>query len=198
MLEIKFNVSTNCDCTGLSFSDATGDYDVTDNPTGWGTPNPEIIDIVSSIVTITSIDGITTYDIDLLTLTPDSDGIYTIPYTLFGGITGDKVPDGVYNIEWNIETGVGDVTMFTHSCELFNICNTTCIVSNMIAGVASSSIGPSACGSYNFSAGASNALLAFTYLQALKHAACCNRKDKLEEIMALIEAISNINPCQTC
>lgn len=39
--EPKFEIRETVGCKGWELYDITGDYDVTTNPTGWGTPNPD-------------------------------------------------------------------------------------------------------------------------------------------------------------
>jgi len=53
-LQIKFCVPQDCDCKSVNFSDTTGVYDASTNPTGYGTPNPESADVTQARITFNS------------------------------------------------------------------------------------------------------------------------------------------------
>ena len=104
----------------LTITDATGIYNAETNPGGWGTPNPDPVDVtvfdLDIIITIS--DGTeTTYDtIDLHAL----HGHATIEALVWEidasmlkvdgtamGTTATELPDGIWNITYTINTTVG-------------------------------------------------------------------------------------------
>ena len=101
--------NTITDYTSLTLTDASGEYNVSTNPTGWGAPNLAIADVNYAHLTITSPND-TEYDIDIVTdLGVDIGGAatyadltYYIPSSLLGESSGALLPDGVYSIEYRI------------------------------------------------------------------------------------------------
>ena len=53
-LQLNYCVPQDCDCKSVSFSDTTGVYDATTNPTGYGGINPLTSNIISSTITFFS------------------------------------------------------------------------------------------------------------------------------------------------
>lgn len=51
-IEFKFFIEESADANSFVFYDLTGDYDVSANPTGWGTPNFDYGDVVSAGLSI--------------------------------------------------------------------------------------------------------------------------------------------------
>jgi hypothetical protein len=96
--------------TSLNLTDASGVYNVSTNPTGWGAPNIALSAVQYAHLIVTAPSG-TIYDVDIVsdlgidfsTVTYD-ELIYNLPYTLFGGTTGDLLPDGIWNIDYRIST----------------------------------------------------------------------------------------------
>ena len=94
--------------TSLNLADASGVYDVSLNPTGWGAPNPELSTVDAALLYITLpngseviVDIIADLGIDFSTATT-TDLVYNIPYSLLSGTDG-LMPDGVYSITYSIE-----------------------------------------------------------------------------------------------
>ena len=98
-LELKLSLCFKEKCSKLQISDATGEYDVTTNPTGWGAPNLALADVDSATVVLTPPGGSAiNYDVTaevqggiivdgtfLLKLVDNitlNDGIYTVTYTV--------------------------------------------------------------------------------------------------------------------
>lgn len=108
-MALSLKLSSNIvNYTSLNLSDASGIYDVSLNPTGWGSPNKSISDVTSAELTITLpngsvvvIDVITDLGIDFATATT-TDLVYNIPYSLLSGGVDGLMPDGVYFIEYDI------------------------------------------------------------------------------------------------
>jgi len=93
------------------YEDITGDYNVTTNPTGWGTPNSGRADVVSAILVISSdkLDNIITTDVTTEVTTGVTE--FTINYN-----GTNIIPDGTYSatltvtfigssVEVTLETG---------------------------------------------------------------------------------------------
>lgn len=104
MLQLKARSCETCD--GFTFTDKTGAYDITDNPTGYGAANtvlqPSSFDSYTLSVWQPNSDlsGDPDYEVDLLTLTyptPDADFFFSWPITMtMMGI--DSMPSGVWTM----------------------------------------------------------------------------------------------------
>lgn len=53
-LQLNYCVPQDCDCKSVSFSDTTGVYNASTNPTGYGAPNILTTDVISSTITFFS------------------------------------------------------------------------------------------------------------------------------------------------
>ena len=118
------------DSTILTISDATGLYDVTTNPNGWGTPNTALADIdgtttdlqiqityTDSSLNVTEYDPIDFYTLNLVPPSSIEDIVFTITCAelkVSGNAIGteeDELPDGwydiVYSISYNEAGGIG-------------------------------------------------------------------------------------------
>lgn len=123
------------DATVLRIQDDTGVYDASDNPTGWGTPNEEVTDIVAlttttaskyhltlDVVITTSDSTETTYDtIDLYTeygpfsditdLVFDLNSTKLITSGVAYGDSTDSLPDGWYVITYKLASADTDTAI---------------------------------------------------------------------------------------
>lgn len=95
--------------TSLTLTDASGEYNVSTNPTGWGARNIAISAVQYAHLIITmpnavviDVDIMTDLGIDFSTATY-ADLVYNVSYLLLTG-TDALMPDGVYNIEYRIST----------------------------------------------------------------------------------------------
>jgi len=105
-------------CTKVSIKDVTGVYHVTDNPTGWGTPNHKPFGDAGFAVTIT-IDGGTP---EVVTS--------QVPSSVTGDFTYDDISselaDGWHTILYSVtSTGEGTVT---NTVKFFSTCSIKCCV----------------------------------------------------------------------
>lgn len=129
------------DSTILTISDATGLYDVTTNPNGWGTPNTDLSDIDgstsdlqllitytdSSLVT-TEYDPIDFYDLNLAAPTSVEDLVFNITCAelkVSGNAIGteeDELPDGWYDIVYSISKNEVGGTGTSSSTTGYKLC----------------------------------------------------------------------------
>lgn len=128
---ISLTLEERNDNKALIFTDNSGTYHAVDNPTGWGTPNVNVTDIDGVThtlflkVSITDSTNTTTvYDpIDLYTefgpFTTAADLVFTIDAsmlisgTVALGTSDDELPDGIYDIIYILDEGLGTETSFT-------------------------------------------------------------------------------------
>jgi hypothetical protein len=107
-LEISVSITNTKDSVILV--DTTGDYEVTSNPGGWGSPNDARIDVASATVTVTSPDGsVLANPEDVLTffaLGADYDLTTYIE-------TESTLSDGVWKFQFSL-TGVSDAAVTSY------------------------------------------------------------------------------------
>lgn len=154
-LEILFEVEESEDCLEWDLTDTTGAYNVTTNPTGYGSPNTASSAIVSAIINVLPY-GETVPTIFTLTIAtnvvtaatwtaPDgtvtnilADLAYTVfpfteaaPFTIYGEWMGNgadsELTSGAYNFEYIIATSGGALTYNTDIDQLIT-CQVCCCV----------------------------------------------------------------------
>jgi len=190
MLEPKFNVCIDSCCDELTFVDLTGDYNNSDNTGGWGFPNDGRGDVTASALNITDPNNVV-YAIDITTEVQNDQAVTVLPSQI-GLAAGSAIPDGVYYIEWTITTA----SSYSTPKSFFFYCNTATAVNNLIATL-DIDCGCDPC------AGKPNneldkALLAWTYLLALKAAACCGKVDKFQDLIDIIDRLTDPEQCKNC
>jgi len=105
-LVLKFSATLGDDCKSFNFIENTGAYDVSTNPTGWGTPNLSLGSVTSATLTVKNLTTNVTYDD--LTITPSSTVGNTTTFTtedlkVNGTSIGDvTLPDGQYCLIYTI------------------------------------------------------------------------------------------------
>src|SRR5690242_3876137 len=98
----KFAVDTS-DCTKLLITDPTGTYSATNpqNLFGWGAPNPEIANVRTAVLQITTKDTAIPYEINVYPTLPNTSGaIYTVLPTQIGYTT--SIPTQVLTIKYTV------------------------------------------------------------------------------------------------
>jgi len=137
---LAFTVTERGDNKLLTITDTTGIYNVTTNPTGWGTPNPETTVIDSSTNTLsldivyTASDGsVTSYDTIDLHATFLGGGHATVADLVFPltcahlkvssvaiGTSSDEFADGLYQITYSWKKGLGGTETDTETTALID------------------------------------------------------------------------------
>lgn len=121
-LNLSFTIVERGDNKLLTITDSTGVYDVSTNPTGWGTPNATIgsIDNASNKLTLTivhtSADGTITSYADINTNTifgpfiTNANLVFPITMAMLfvgaipAGTADDEFPDGLYSIKYQYQS----------------------------------------------------------------------------------------------
>lgn len=153
--ELNISVCPKAGCKVLEFNDISGTYNVSTNPTGYGTPNIAVVDIIESILSVYlnnatvpyiytftwAVGVITGYTItkggvELFSVTGLT---YSYPFSIDFKILDeelgiDKITDGVAVIEYEISTA--DETYVT-SLDKFFTCQTDCCVTKMVEAIKS-------------------------------------------------------------
>lgn len=180
--EVNFTISENCNCKQLTFVDTTGTYNVSSNPTGWGTPNPDITDAHYGELEITSPAGVVTI-IDVVGTGDFPNGGNTASLVILNtdlGYTEDeKLPDGVWKFKLTYgESSITDVIGSTTVWKMF-LCQAKCCVANMFAALPVTECN---CDSSKLD----NAIFADRMLTALKYAAQRGDTSKFTNLLTLV------------
>lgn len=186
-LELKFNVCVVNKCTQLEFTETTGVYNVTTNPTGWGAPNIELAEIVAATLTITSPSG-TDYVINLFDQGfPSSNVDFSYIFNV-GALT--EIVDG----KWTFVYTVTDSESNTYTKTVYNLfsCQADCCVHQMLVDLELT------CDCCSKDTAYENYIKAWTFLQALKNAAECGDINSFNNLLKILEKLCKNNNCKTC
>lgn len=134
-LALDFNIRQSDNARELSFKETTGVYHVTDNPGGWGAPNDTTSDPTGVLLKITTPDGNqTTLDLSATFPTTDNTQEYLIHSQDLGLGTDVKLPDGIWDFEYEIDTP-GEPAFVRSIQRIFISGNARCCVYNLLASV---------------------------------------------------------------
>lgn len=189
------NVCVKTACSVLTFRDTTGIYNITTNPTGYGSPNPIVGDFDTATLTIIAPDE-TEYVLDLISLdagfpSNNRDYEYTIPYTSIGNRT--NIEDGYWQFIYTITTN-SDIQYIASKTAIFT-CNSECCVKAMLLDIDAENLSI-----YNITntKRVNNYIKARAFLDALKYYAFCGNLDKFSNIKLVIDKICAKSGCKTC
>lgn len=123
-LALSYCVSNGCKT--LTLQDETGNYNVTNNPTGWGSPNDTLATVEAATLLIKDPSG-NDHDIDIvsdLAITFDGstvveDLVYPVTNKLLGYDTSDYVPDGTWEVVYSITSDGNDYSV---TRRFFTVC----------------------------------------------------------------------------
>ena len=179
----KINFCLKNTCSVISISDVTGIYHVSNNPTGWGSPNAQGADVLTATITITNPDGIEQI-VDVSSQIPDP---VTGDFT-FEDITLSDYKDGVTSLNYTIITSTDTYRAYA---ETLLICNTRACVEKMWATVACKSCA----GNCDLSSLIDDANLAEGLLNGLNSSASCCNKDCVNRVLEAIEQLCAFENC---
>lgn len=188
-LVLTFNVCSNSNCKTVNFNETTGTYNVTTNPTGWGTPNATIASATTATLTITKPDT-TEIVINLFSTYPTTDStlLRTITQTELEN-TG-KLTDGLYTFLYTV---TANSVVYTQTIQKLLYCQITCCVNNMWADVAKSG-GCLDCDSI----AKDKARKAQALLSGLESVAEAGNKDAFDNILSVLTKLCNSSNCSSC
>lgn len=175
-------------CTELTPYDITGAYNASTNTTGWGSPNLTLAGVTSAILTVTLPSG-DSEDFDLTTTVQGAtivDGQFlltTLTPNSFGSSL-EKFPDGIYELEYNIDSDT-----YIYSAKVFNTCQADCCVEKMKTKFAEKMCG------CDWDVYWKNYQLAKAYLIGAKYKFACGNYTDATDILSKVNKICSINKC---
>ena len=188
MLQPTFDVEPSADCKNLIFTENTGFFVTTFNEGGYGAPNPELTDVTSVEIDVTTPGATVPKTIIAGSPLPsDKCETFTLTPTLLG-TTG--VPDGRYVITYRvIGSQGGNPFTITETIQKAFHCNLECLIDKEIAKV------PKLRRECKFDQ-IDNIELLNIFLQGAQDAACCGRIQEHDQIVADINNILEGKLCK--
>lgn len=196
-LQLKFLICYNCG-NNITFTDNTGQYNSSTNTSGFGTPNPELNQVVNSLLFITNLTTNVSYDAIQITPT-DVEGTQTIiDITTFtvNGINQNltSLPDGLYTYEWKVDVVAPDLIVYSQEIMKLSLCQIACKIKVLASRI---DLGCGCCHD-DCSKSVWKFLEAYTLYKALLFGGACGSISEINEnIKCLQDFLRNIN-CQTC
>ncbi len=197
-LVLNFSICQKIGCRDLTFEESTPLYSSIDL-TGWGAPNPELIDVLSYNLIFTSpSDEI--YNVNLLTAFPTITPVLNQELTVTNSMLGfnTSFEDGLWTITLKAEGIYTDITdtevAFSTSTTkyFFFTCQTQCKLDKMLAKITADE-----CSSCNDTI-LKQVINAQMYLNAANAAACCGQSNKAAKLLARANFIAAKNGCSNC
>lgn len=134
-LILKANFCQASDCKSFDVTDTTGVYNATTNVGGWGVPNVLTSDVTNAYVYFKGKDEPTSeyVTIDVSSVLPNT---VSTPYTVTGSALGfgtdSKIPDGYYNIWYQVQgTNGGNPFEYNCKCTKLFYCQVACGVAEL-------------------------------------------------------------------
>jgi hypothetical protein len=134
-VDIKFSVCQSSNCKSINFTEKTGLYDATDNPTGWDpsqATNESTTDATAATLTITGPDGTVYPTVDLFAVGfPKSSTVekYSIPQEDLG-LT--QIVDGLYEMTYSVTTST---TTYSETQSFFFHCKIDACICKKLAAL---------------------------------------------------------------
>lgn len=178
----KFCTANNC--RTIKFSDGSGLYNATSNPTGWGNPNLTLGAVTDTHIYITLPDGTTTVDIEDPVGLPDDDTAFEYEIDAADlDSARTTIQDGLYQVEYTVTDGT---TLYTTGKKYYLLtCNSECCVGKLFARIAT--LDDCACDSTIIK----NALYANALLKGMEANKNCGDRDAIENILEKLNKICN-------
>lgn len=186
----KITVSLSCDGNSFTFTETTGAYHVSDNPGGYGSPNPTTgASTGSLVITHESTD----VEYDPITITPSStDGETVIDYDeiLLDTEPLTAIADGVWKFVYTVTSASVD---YTAEFKVLVIKSINCSIAELAHKYADESCG--CCNNKDFR---DYLLTAYAKLIALRMSPICGSVSKIQtQIDSLEDYLQEIN-CKNC
>jgi len=180
-------------CSKIAIYDTTGMYHVTDNPTGWGSPNTEPSAVTLATVSIknpeaslpTVIDYTTVINAVVLPIAYIENYEFLIAEVTYQSLAMSSLKDGIYEIVYIIDEE-------PYTMKALNICNTKCCVDKMLEKALDKYLCGESCSHGEIAeALRARALL----LQASQWAYSCGHFDEAQDLLNKAAKICKTNGC---
>jgi hypothetical protein len=182
-LYLNFNVKQSDNARELAFTETTGAYDVSNNPGGWGAPNPIISDQEEAEISVLPPGATTATVLNLFTVsfpTTDNTQEFIIKSQDVGLGIDQILPDGLWEITYTVTDTTPVINLvYTNDQTIFVSGQARCCVYGLLADA---DISCCDCDGSDLA----RALEAFTYYRAAIACAACGNVCKFTEALALV------------
>lgn len=184
-LQLNFSICSSGDCSSITFTETTGEYDAVSNVGGWnGGGNGDIADFHYSLIEFYNSDGDL---VDSVSYTNEFFPTSNDEYTKTLSIT---LPDGVYTIVYTVQEDEGSGITHTKTIQQAFWCNIECCVKQMGLDIdVECDCSVDAIAEFN---------RAYALLKGLQYSAGCGNITRFESILAVLQKICNNSNCSNC
>jgi len=175
----------------LKVRDVTGVYHGITNPGGYGTPNDDAINVLSTSLTITPPDSQVSYTITTVVASN------TYPVTILQGVqfgvpAGQPIPDGIYDAVYVVTTSFGT---YSYTTQFFITWNAECCLEKAMSEQSVPSQEDCGCGD---SVSISKVETYFYLLWSARKSFYCGKLNKSKVLLDYVtQMCSNLN-CTSC
>lgn len=186
----KATVSLECDGESFLFTETTGAYHATDNPGGYGTPNPATGACTATLV-ITNESSDVEYD--SITMTPssaDGETVIEVSEILLDGTAITEIADGIWGFVYTVTSSGTD---YTAEVKVLVIKGIKCSIAELAHKYSDGS-----CGCCNSNTFRDYLLTAYAKYLALSMSPICGDVNKIDtQRESLEDYLEEIN-CKNC
>lgn len=197
-LVLGVHLCQSSNCKIITLTETTGAYNVSNNPGGWGAPNPLTNSVDNSTIVITPPSGVA-YSFAGAPL-PDSTGTVEIDFSIAtnGSIQKNAngttaFSDGIYTVQYTVNGTIGPDTYTATTTQQFLLtCQIRCCIDKMFHLASQSDC--TDCKNEKLN----NALEAETFLKSAEYAAACGKIEMAKKHLAKAQWICNTKNCLNC
>lgn len=191
-LEISIDVCQSINCKSLVVSHTTGNYSE-DNPTGLGSPNEPLSDLISATLTLFFPATDETFSIDVLTEISEEEDII-ITSQMIGLEYDITLPDVEIDISLDLvfEDDEDVQTNYSTVVKKLLYCNFECFVFNKLATMSIQE--PDCCSDTNKDS-IKEVIKLWAYLKSLERSAQCGGLYRYNDIMVIINKVQGVRDC---
>lgn len=195
-LQLKDTLTLGSDCKSFIFTENTGTYNVSTNPTGWGTPNAALADVNTATL---SIENLTTGVIyDDLDITPSgtvgNETEFTTEDLEIDGVSiGDiTLPDGQYCFIYTVV--MDNETEYSQQVKKVWLCESCCKIKTKACEI------DLECGCCNEPCADEiwKFLQAYTELKVIEYSAYCSSQSNINNKIKSLQSFLQTFDCPNC
>jgi hypothetical protein len=198
-LVLGVHLCQSSNCKIITLTETTGAYNVSNNPGGWGAPNPETNSLDSLQVIITT-PANTPYTFTTIAGWPDVTGNVEANFSIGsnGAIQNNSngttaFSDGIYTVQYTVNGTIAPNTYTATTTQQFLLtCQIRCCIDKMFHLASQSDC--TDCKNEKLS----NALEAEAFLKAAEYDAACGKIEMAKKHLAKAQWICNTKNCLNC
>ena len=188
-LTLGFEICETDNCSSLKFTDTTGAYNASSNPSGYGSTVNNTTSGASATLAITLADG----TLNTITLTgfptTDTTKVFTIDASDLGYSSSSEIKDQIVTALYTVT--FADTSISTQTITVALYCQVDCCVKSMVLDLDVD------CGDC-FNASKGKVTDAYLMLQGLKYAANCGNATVFNKVLTQLNKLCLNSNCSNC